>query len=162
LGLIGISVGTALSSHVIDNSKNEELMKQTLTLRTERTTLQKDIAYLDKQILDPPPNANITDLNAQKNAKEARLKVIDPEIDENMLSLKLKTSEGFRLDILSDTNGISFHRLQMFVWTLVLGLLFVYSVWSRLTMPEFSATLLALQGLTAGTYLGFKIPEKQS
>jgi len=28
-------------------------------------------------------------------------------------------------------------------------------------MPEFSATLLALQGITAGTYLGFKIPEKQ-
>jgi hypothetical protein len=31
-----------------------------------------------------------------------------------------------------------------------------------LSMPEFSATLLALQGLTAGTFLGFKIPEKQA
>jgi hypothetical protein len=29
-------------------------------------------------------------------------------------------------------------------------------------MPEFGATLLALMGISAGTYLGFKIPEKQA
>jgi hypothetical protein len=63
-------------------------------------------------------------------------------------------------DLLTDANGVSFHRLQMFVWTFILGLLFIYSVWSRLAMPELSATLLALQGLTSGTYLGFKVPEK--
>jgi len=43
-----------------------------------------------------------------------------------------------------------------------LGLVFIYSVWADLTMPSFSATLLTMQGITAGTYLGFKIPEKQS
>jgi hypothetical protein len=64
-------------------------------------------------------------------------------------------------DILNDAYGISFHRFQMFVWTVVLGFVFLESVWNRLSMPEFSATLLALQGVSAGTYLGFKIPEKQ-
>ena len=69
-------------------------------------------------------------------------------------------SDGFFMDILSDATGICFYRFQMFVWTLVLGVIFLSSVWYSLSMPEFSATLLALQGISAGTYLGFKIPEK--
>jgi hypothetical protein len=69
-------------------------------------------------------------------------------------------SRGFFKDVLSDADGVSFHRFQMFVWTLVLGVMFVSSVYYVLSMPEFSATLLALQGISAGTYLGFKIPEK--
>jgi hypothetical protein len=69
-------------------------------------------------------------------------------------------SDGFLQDILSDATGICFYRFQMFVWTLVLGMIFLSSVWYSLSMPEFSATLLALQGISAGTYLGFKIPEK--
>jgi hypothetical protein len=65
-------------------------------------------------------------------------------------------SRGFLTDVLSDrVNGIS-------VWTLVLGILFSYSIWYRLSMPEFSATLLALLGISSGTNLGFKIPENQN
>ena len=40
--------------------------------------------------------------------------------------------------------------------------LFIYSVWTSLTMPQFSDTLLALMGISAGTYVGFKIPERQT
>jgi hypothetical protein len=73
-----------------------------------------------------------------------------------------QVSRGFFTDILTDhRSGISFHRFQMFIWTLVLGVLFIYSVWGRLSMPEFSATLLAMLGISSGTYLGFKIPEQQ-
>lgn len=73
---------------------------------------------------------------------------------------KARKSEGFLRDILNDpSGGVSFHRFQMFVWTIVLGLLFLFSVWRRLSMPDFGSTLLALQGISAGTYLGFKIPE---
>jgi hypothetical protein len=68
-------------------------------------------------------------------------------------------SDGFLVDILTDASGMSFHRFQMFIWTLVLVVLFAFSVWTRLAMPTFSATLLALMGISAGTYLGFKIPE---
>jgi hypothetical protein len=72
-------------------------------------------------------------------------------------------SRGFLTDILTDgANGVSFHRFQMFVWTFVLALLFIYSVWNRLSMPEFNTTLLALMGISSGTYLGFKIPENQT
>jgi hypothetical protein len=67
-------------------------------------------------------------------------------------------SKGFFLDILMEDDTISLHRYQMVVWTLVLGGIFWGSVWHRLAMPELPSTLLALQGITAGTYLGFKLP----
>ena len=71
------------------------------------------------------------------------------------------TSKGFLSDVMSDPTGISLHRFQMFVWTIVLGVIFVGSVYKNLEMPEFSATLLGLMGISSGTYLGFKVPEKQ-
>lgn len=71
-------------------------------------------------------------------------------------------SEGFLLDVLSDSSdGISIHRFQMFAWTLILGVIFVASVYKDLAMPEFNATLLGLMGISSGTYLGFKFPEKK-
>lgn len=44
---------------------------------------------------------------------------------------------------------------------LVLGVIFLSSVYNQLTMPEFSATLLGLMGISAGTYIGFKFPEQK-
>ena len=64
-------------------------------------------------------------------------------------------------DLLSDGSGYSFHRFQIFAWTIVLGIIFVSSVYNNLTMPEFSTTLLGLMGLSAGTYIGFKFPEQK-
>ena len=85
-------------------------------------------------------------------------------IDTNAPEVKAAetTSKGFVRDVLDDGNGISFHRFQMFVWTLVLGVIFCASVYRRLAMPEFSATLLGLMGISSGTYLGFKFPEKNN
>lgn len=71
-----------------------------------------------------------------------------------------QTSRGFIRDVLDDGNGVSLHRFQMFVWTIVLGIIFVDSVYRDLSMPQFSATLLGLMGISSGTYLGFKFPEQ--
>jgi hypothetical protein len=158
LALIGISAGTSISGAVIDNSKSQELLTQTLALQAEQKELIERIPTLESEINQNP--ANKSDLATELSIKKARLLQVPVDITKNVAILTPKASKGFLKDILSDTNGVSFHRLQMFVWTIVLGLLFLYSVWARLSMPEFSATLLALQGLTAGTYLGFKIPEK--
>lgn len=69
------------------------------------------------------------------------------------------TSQGFLRDVLSDENGISLYRFQLFIWTLVLGVIFCASVYHSLSMPQFSTTLLGLMGISSGTYLGFKVPE---
>jgi hypothetical protein len=65
----------------------------------------------------------------------------------------------FFQDILSDTNGISMARFQMVVMTAALGIIFLFEVATRLTMPQFDSSLLALLGISAGTYVGLKIPE---
>jgi hypothetical protein len=60
---------------------------------------------------------------------------------------------------MNDADAISFHRLQIAVWTVVRGIIFGVSVHNVLSMPTFSATLLGLMGISGGTYIGFKIPE---
>lgn len=77
-------------------------------------------------------------------------------------ALSKPVSEGITKDLLTDVNGVSFHRFQMLVWTIVLGFIFCVEVYKTLRMPEFDTTLLALMGISAGTYLGFKIPERTS
>ena len=90
--------------------------------------------------------------------------------DEKSISQALKDTEfafkratkqsiGFWNDIVSDANGVNFHRFQMAAWTVVLAAIFAIAVTRVLAMPDFDNTLLALQGLSAGTYLGLKITE---
>jgi hypothetical protein len=38
----------------------------------------------------------------------------------------------------------------------------VYSAYRFLAMPDFDPTLLGLMGISSGTYIGFKFPEKKS
>jgi len=71
-------------------------------------------------------------------------------------------STGFFNDIFSDEQGkVTFHRFQIFVWSIILGIIFIASVYRVLAMPDFPGELLALMGISSGTYLGFKFPEKQ-
>ena len=70
-----------------------------------------------------------------------------------------KKKSTFLMDLLTDDNGqIAVHRYQIAGWTIVLGIIFVASVIRDLSMPEFNGTLLALMGISSGTYLGFKFP----
>lgn len=71
-------------------------------------------------------------------------------------------SRGFLNDILSDGTGVSFHRFQIVVWTIVLGFIFSRRVLNHLTMPDFGTNLLTLMGISSGTYLGLKLPEHQA
>ncbi|MBR1128930.1 hypothetical protein [Bradyrhizobium iriomotense] len=68
-------------------------------------------------------------------------------------------SEAWFTDILSDANGVSLHRFQLFAWTAILGIIFIGASYRNLAMPVFDTTLMGLLGLSAGTYLGLKIPE---
>ncbi len=72
---------------------------------------------------------------------------------------KKRYSQGFLRDVLSDDYGISFHRFQVFAWTLVLVAVFVRQVTAYMTMPEFDTSLLVLMGISSGTYLGLKVTE---
>jgi len=163
LGLIGIGAGTALGAAAVDAGKGQANGSQLEALKAEQVTLKADIAALDAQINAAPPPANLAELQQTKADKQTRLNLVAAQITSLSAAVAAKTSKNFLNDILTDgDDGLSFHRFQMFVWTLVLAVIFIYGVWYRLAMPDFSATLLALLGISSGTYLGFKIPEKQT
>ena len=146
-----------------------------LTLKPQQASLAEMVSQLRAQVneLEAKRTASKGDLreselialNAAKQnltTKEAELVQVDRQVSDAASALTKPVSEGFFEDILSDVNGVTFHRFQMVVWTIILGMIFGWSVWKRLAMPEFSDTLLALMGISAGTYLGFKFPERQT
>jgi hypothetical protein len=92
-----------------------------------------------------------------KTAPEAEKPRISQELEQKRM--ELPTSKGFLTDVVSDGNGVSLHRFQMVVWTLILGLVFVGSVFNTLAMSEFSDTLLTLMGISGLSYVGFKWQE---
>lgn len=71
----------------------------------------------------------------------------------------LQSSTGFWNDITTDAHGVTLPRLQQIIWTLLLGLVFIEQMLSKLSMPDFDSSILALMGISAGAYLGFKVPE---
>ncbi|HXJ01030.1 MAG TPA: hypothetical protein VNH44_07390 [Micropepsaceae bacterium] len=131
--LMGIGTGTALGAAMIEQTKDDKPG----TLKDFKDAL-KNIQAAQAAGVAPAP-ADI--------ATRARLA---PKL----------ASENVIKDILTDADGISLHRFQSVAWTLVLGILFLAESIAYTKMPEFDANVLAVLGISAGTYLGFKIPEK--
>ncbi|MBL8500125.1 MAG: hypothetical protein JNL77_05990 [Nitrosomonas sp.] len=160
LALIGIGTGAALGSVAIDVSgdpqaKRNDLEQKLLGMQEEAQGIEQALQQNQALTAD------------QKKYKERMLDALlhnQVQIKEKILRIiENNPSQGVSKDILSDPDGdAALHRIQIVIWTLILGIIYIYSVWETLAMPEFSPTLLALQGLSAGAYLGFKIPDKKS
>lgn len=173
LALIGISTATALSAIVIDSNKQaairnagEELDKERLQLEAEIHALDTRIAGTKTRIAAPAPGDDPARLKDQLTADEADLankQTRHDQVTQRQIAASSQEipprSKRFLDDILSDEYGVSFHRLQMLVWTIVLVLIFTFVVYHSLAMPDFDEKLLALMGISSGTYLGFKFPE---
>ena len=172
LGLIGISAGTALGSAFVDASKpisadssgNQPIVDVTrphlevlAELKKLRADTQKELEALQKAraLLSPSDKHALDDNERQQNEVRERL----ANYRWQSAYFAWPTWKGVMYDLLAENNLISFHRFQIFVWTLILGVMFVANVYNELAMPEFSATLLGLLGISAGTYVGFKLPE---
>ena len=139
LALMGIGAGTALGAEAQDASKNTPLDD----LLAEQTKL----GCIAPASRTPEQNARLTALPNEINTEKGK-----PQ----------PSSVNFFDDVLTDNKGISFHRFQMFIWTIILGLIFLVEVWRNLAMPDFNMTLLALMGISSGTYLGFMFTEPHS
>jgi hypothetical protein len=79
-------------------------------------------------------------------------------------NLKGQTSSGsFWKDIISDAAGVpSLHRVQMVIWTMLIGFYFVRQSWLHFSMPDISDNLLILMGISSGTYVAFKTQERKA
>jgi hypothetical protein len=169
LGLMGISAGTALGEALIDSGKDQASASQLQDLTSEKQSLETGIPELQSQInalkakatLTSDDTANRDSLNRQLQDSRTRLAQVSQQIQAINPASTDADSQGLLRDILRDGSGYSFHRFQIFAWTIVLGIIFVSSVYNNLSMPEFSTTLLGLMGISSGTYIGFKFPEKK-
>ena len=160
LSLIGISSATGLAAALVDKSsvqnggdQRRQTDLQTADLKAQQKKLETDLA----SAAGTPAAAQAQQTLDQINARIAQ----DEEKAKALPNAAPASSRGFWIDILDDANGLTLHRFQIFLWTLVLGVVFVRTVYESLAMPDFSATLLGLMGISSGTYLGFKFPESK-
>jgi hypothetical protein len=170
LALMGISAGTGLSEALIDSGKDTASQVQLQDLAAEKRILEQDISQVQAQVsqiegkptLSPEDLGNRESLSNRLLNQRVRISQINQKVQALGPAAESEVSIGFLRDILSDGSGVSFHRFQILAWTIVLGIMFLSSVYNGLTMPEFSASLLGLMGLSSGTYIGFKFPEQRS
>ena len=155
LALIGISAGTGVAAVLLDKQKVEEVLTQRTKLEMQRTALISRIEDLSAA----KPAAG-SQLDQELQQKKNSLTEIQAQLAHSPAPPQPAVSSGFLKDILSSGEGIGFHRFQMVVWTMVFGIIFVRSVYRELAMPNFDTSLLGLMGLSSGTYIGFKFPEK--
>lgn len=87
--------------------------------------------------------------------------IIDSSQSENVRHQD-EPSRGFFRDILSDKNGISIHRFQNVVWTIVCMAVFGYKFWTTKSLPTLDPTLIALTGISSATYLTLKVGENNT
>lgn len=73
-------------------------------------------------------------------------------------------SEGFFIDIISDEQGVSIHRLQNVLWTLIVGGIYIAYVSGHTILPDdtiLTTNLLGLMGISTAAYLGLKLNENK-
>jgi hypothetical protein len=140
LTLIGISSGTAAFATVVDSTGRNEAQKRVITLQDEMQKLK--IAALPGH---PESAEHDGDIRSMRDEIDRMERIVNPG------------SKGFPRDILTFAGSeTGLHRLQMIVWTLVLWVIFIIETYRTLAMPDFSGELLALMGISSGTYVGFK------
>jgi hypothetical protein len=155
--LLGIGSGTALTATMMDSSTRTESSQPQIE-STELNRLLSDKEKLERELNNLVPtraSKEVSDLKAEYSAKIEEIKQKFPKAIG-------PPAERFLIDILSDASGVNFHRFQMLIWTIVLSVFFLISVLGMLSIPDFSTTLLLLMGLSAGTYLGFKVNENNN
>jgi hypothetical protein len=176
LGLIGISASTALAAGFVDSGKpaaaasasdlpavnlSQPRRKIRIEIRGLIDKAKEELKQLEKERGDTDPAAE-QKLSTNAGAQTIKTKQI-ADLQRQLDYFEWPAWKGVMYDLLSEKDAekgvVSFHRFQIFVWTIVLGIMFVANVYNELAMPQFSATLLGLLGISAGTYIGFKIPE---
>jgi len=173
--LLGISASTALGAVLIDQGKQaadgsdlQVKSAQKITVEALKKKLEEEVKELSDKITVATVQADKDDLEKKKGEKVAATATLIKQIGElqNEITtlagkLAVPMSTGIFTDLFTDATGVSLHRFQMAAWTVVLAVVFVASVYNTLAMPEFGETILALMGISSGTYVGFKFPEKR-
>jgi hypothetical protein len=155
LGMMGISAATAVAAVAMTSGTTDRAESLRGSLEADIASIEASRERINGAIATATPalakllERRRTEQDAARDALVARVASLSAVVP----------SQGWWRDLVSDDRGgVALDRVQIVVWTIVLGLIFLSSVMLELTMPEFSGTLLALMGISSGTYLGFKLP----
>jgi len=101
-----------------------------------------------------------------------RLIDVSDQKDPTIYRYQNNERKGLLLDIISDQNGASIHRLQTVLFNLTFGIWMITMVFNNLTdcsiidvskiIPNIQSNNLVLLGLSSATYAALKIPENSS
>lgn len=162
--LLGISGTTGLSSVLIDANKQEKATNSQESLLAEGVTEIRQVAAIDSTVSDATHAGTVSqetehlikDLNRDRiHLLEKRLVILQKQ------AAPAVSHRNYFKDILSDADGVSLHRLQLFAWTVIFGLMFAYTVITSLQMLTLDDKWLLLMGISGSTYLGFKFPTQK-
>lgn len=184
LTLMGISAGTALAAVAVDAVKDSPADAINRGLRALGLNSYDDVARMQQETDDRTAALaksqaqlalllKVNQPSPEQQQQIAQLQQDIPKLNTEILgrqgilrTYKEKTrpflTQGLYRDLTTDLNGAAINRLQVLCWTLVLGGVFLIGVHRDLSMPDFSATLLTLMGISSAGYVGFKYPEKNS
>jgi hypothetical protein len=158
--LMGIGAGTAVSAVAIDLAALPGSKVDYLYAKGLQTSLDDAVRKLEQQIADVtaanPDDATVPDL---KKKLEIAVKAATANATK-VKAFEVPESKSFIHDILGGGNGVAFHRLQVFAWTMIFWVFFVMAIFHKITMIDFAASQLALMGISGATYLGFKLQEQ--
>jgi len=162
---MGISSATALAAVAVDEYKDSPADAVNRALRALGLNSYDDVLRIKVEIASKQ-----TELKGPPIPTADRIKQLQLEIQDRCNLLRIyedKTkrfiTQGWFRDLTTDLNGTALHRIQVLCWTIALGLVFLVGVYRDLAMPpDFSATLLALMGISSAGYVGFKFPEKNN
>jgi hypothetical protein len=147
--LLGIGTGTTFISSFIDSGKADNKVP---------------LDYDDRINIQNLEN-NIKDLEEKISKKKTSWQLIKQEVIDYKKKLnryELQSTGNIWKDILTDTNGDpNIHRAQIIIWSVILGLIFIYEVIVDFKFPEFDETLLTLQGISSATFLGLKAQSEE-
>jgi hypothetical protein len=160
LGLMGISAGTALASVAVSSRGSDQAASRKKLYDDELAAIAAADVEIDAQLKDESLKGIYPSLEQRRKQLETRRANI---YLERASLTTISPSVNWWRDLITDDNGaFGLDRVQIAVWTVVLGFIFLYSVLWDLSMPEFNSTLLALMGISSGTYIGFKLPGAKS
>jgi hypothetical protein len=151
LGLISVSAATAVGTALVDAAARKDVPAAEAEPSQPITNRQEEIKRLNnerKAIDDVLKDLTGDELQSKMNQRQ--------HIESRIGYLRQSRWQNFLYDLLAENGTVSFHQFQICMWTLMLGIIFIKEVWDGLAMPEFSATLVGLMGISSGTYVALK------
>lgn len=161
LGLMGISAITAVAAIAVSPGTTSRAETLRGGLQADLVSIEASRERINAAIAAAATSPALAALLERKRNEQDAAR--DALVARAASLTAVVPSRGFWRDLVSDDRGgVTLDRIQILVWTLVLGMIFISNVTLELTMPEFSGTLLALMGISSGTYIGFKLPASKN